>query len=130
MTFRPPPRPDAPARLAWRVLLAVLLAVVSGLALTPGPPAGAGLGWDKANHVLAFTALALCASLAFDAVAGLPRRVALALLAYGVAIELAQSQIPGRSADGHDLVADGLGVAAGLLLAHLCTRLWTRRSRR
>ena len=74
-------------------------------------------GWDKANHALAF------ASLAFSAVWALwqrPRQwpvLVAALLVYGVGIEIAQSFLPPREADWHDVVADGVGIALGLLAA-------------
>lgn len=104
-------------RVLWRALLALLLAVITWLALSPAPPKSVDLGWDKANHSLAF------ASLAFSAVWALwqrPRQwiwLVLALLAYGIGIEIAQSFLPPREADWHDVVADGVGIALGLLAA-------------
>jgi VanZ family protein len=104
-------------RVLWRALLALLLAVITWLALSPAPPKSVDLGWDKANHLLAF------ASLAFSAVWALwqrPRQwiwLVLALLAYGIGIEIAQSFLPPREADWHDVVADGAGIALGLLAA-------------
>ena len=63
------------------------------------------------------------ASLAFSAVWAFwqqprlwPRLVAV-LLAYGIGIEIAQSFIPSRDADWHDVVADSVGIALGLLAA-------------
>ncbi|HEY9106346.1 MAG TPA: VanZ family protein [Roseateles sp.] len=113
-------------RVQWRALLALLLVVITWLALSPAPPKTVDLGWDKANHVLAF------ASLAFSAVWALwqrPRQwiwLVLALLAYGVFIEIAQSFLPPRSADWHDVVADGVGIALGLLAAWPVARLGDR----
>ncbi len=110
-------------RTAWRVLLLLLLIVVTWLALTPEPPRDADLGWDKANHLAAF------GSLAFSSVWALwqrPRQwlwLVLALLAYGIGIEIAQSFLPPREADWHDVVADSLGIALGLLLAWPIARL-------
>lgn len=104
-------------RRAWRGLLVVLLIAISYLALVPDPPRGVNTGWDKTNHLLAFTALA------YTAVWALwphPRRwplLVLALLAYGGAIELAQSRLPPRSGEWSDLLADGLGIALGLAAA-------------
>ncbi|RZL36859.1 MAG: VanZ family protein [Rubrivivax sp.] len=104
-------------RLLWRALLGLLLVVITFLALSPAPPKTVDLGWDKANHALAF------GSLAFSAVWALwpqPRRwgwLVLALLAYGIGIEIAQSFLPPREADWHDVVADSLGIALGLLAA-------------
>lgn len=101
----------------WRLLLAVLLVAITWLALVPAPPRTLTTGWDKSNHALAF------ASLAFAAVWALwqqPRhwpRLVLALVAYGIAIEIAQSFLPPREADWHDVVADSVGIALGLLVA-------------
>lgn len=104
-------------RVLWRLLLAALLIVITWLALVPAPPRTLTTGWDKSNHALAF------ASLAFTAVWALwqqPRhwpRLVLALVAYGIAIEIAQSFLPPREADWHDVVADSMGIALGLLVA-------------
>ena len=104
-------------RVLWRALLALLLAVITWLALSAAPPEAFNTGWDKANHALAF------ASLAFSAVWALWRQrrqwplLFIALLAYGGAIEIAQSFLPPREADWHDLLADGAGIALGLLAA-------------
>lgn len=104
-------------RRLWRALLAVLLVAITGLALLPDPPQTVSTGWDKSNHALAF------ASLAFASVWALwprPRQWGLlvaALLAYGGAIEVAQTFLPPRSGDWLDLLADGCGIALGLLAA-------------
>lgn len=108
----------APARRPlWRALLLALLATITWLALSPAPPK-VHTGWDKANHALAFAALA------FSAVWALwprPRQwllwLAPALLAYGGFIEIAQSFTPQRQADWADLLADSIGIALGLLAA-------------
>jgi VanZ family protein len=112
-----------PGQRAWRALLGLLAAVVGVLALMPAPPDATRLGWDKLNHLAAFAALALCAVFGWrDAraarLAWLP-----ALLAYGAAIELLQRQVPNRSAEWSDLLADAIGIAAGALLAEW----WLRR---
>jgi VanZ family protein len=109
----------APARRPlWRALLLALLATITWLALSPKPPPTADTGWDKANHALAFAALA------FSAVWALwprPRQwllwLAPALLAYGGFIEIAQSFTPQRQGDWADLLADAVGIALGLLAA-------------
>ncbi len=46
-----------------------------------------------------------------------------ALLAYGGFIEVAQSFAPPRQADWADLLADGVGIALGLLAAWPITRM-------
>jgi len=104
-----------PASTGWRALLAALVLAICWLAFSPHPPTAVDTSWDKLNHLSAFTALALCAERAFGGPAW--RRSALALLGFGVVIELVQSQIPGRSAEAADVLADAVGIAAGLLLA-------------
>ena len=118
----------APERRAlWRVLLAVLLIVITWLALIPAPPKVITTGWDKSNHALAF------ASLAFSSVWALwqrPRQwiwLVLALVAYGIGIEIAQSFLPPREADAKDVLADTVGIFIGLLLAWPITASAARR---
>ena len=104
-------------RPLWRALLAALLVTITWLALVPHPPQAITTGWDKSNHALAF------ASLAFSSVWALlprPRQwplIVAALLAYGIGIEIAQHFLPPREADWHDVVADSVGIALGLLAA-------------
>jgi len=104
------------ARL-WKLVLVVLLVAVSYLALTPRPPAGIDLGWDKLNHMAAFTALAFCAALGFRTT----RRTLLAasggLLVFGGLIEILQLTVPGRSSEWGDLLADAIGIAVGMAIA-------------
>lgn len=69
---------------------------------------------DKAKHVFAFLVLALCISLFWRASRPF---VAATLIVYGVAIELVQLFVPGRSASVWDVLADVIGIACGLLLA-------------
>ena len=107
-------------RRLWQTLFVLLFIAISYLALSPAPPAGISTGWDKANHALAF------ASLAFSArFAGARRNwpLFIALLAYGGVIELLQLNIPNRDGDWHDLLADGVGIALGLVAATVGARL-------
>ena len=46
-------------RRLWQMLLLLLLLSITWLALSPAPPPAASVGWDKANHLLAFAALDL-----------------------------------------------------------------------
>ena len=111
----------------WRGLLLTLLLGVTTLALSPAPPRTLDTGWDKANHLLAFGSLAFCGVWAFWPQ---PRQwgwLVLALLAYGVGIEIAQGFMPPREADLRDVLADGLGIALGLLLAWPLARHAARR---
>lgn len=114
-------------RRHWRALLALMLVVITYLALSPAPPKGITTGWDKSNHALAF------ASLAFACVWSKwpsPRQwgwIVAALVAYGIGIEIAQSFLPPREADWHDVVADSVGIALGLLAAWPVTASAARR---
>ena len=96
------------ATLIWSVVMA-------WLAFRPVAAIETGLPWDKANHAAAFVVLTVLAGLGWPRSPGIAR-VAI-LLAAGVMIELVQGlpQI-GRDADVWDVVADGVGIAAGLVL--------------
>jgi VanZ family protein len=111
------------AHLAWRLGLGLLVVVVCWLAFSPAPPPQLHTHWDKLNHTLAFAALGWCACLGWP-MPPAPRRVAhllglaLALLAFGAFIEVVQSQLPARSAEWADLLADAVGTLLGGGLAH------------
>ena len=96
----------------------LLLALVIGVTLSPIAylPQQAFSLWDKAQHALAFAALAALGALAY------PRRVGLlaaSLLVFGGAIELAQAATGWRTGDWADWLADAVGLVAGLALAAL-----------
>lgn len=116
LAFAAPLVHGASARRRWRVVSVLLLLAVVALALMPQPPTALSTGWDKMNHALAFCALGFAWRLAFPAGWRQALGVALALLAFGGAIEVAQSFVPGRQADGIDLLADAVGGAAGLAM--------------
>jgi VanZ family protein len=95
------------------VCLAVAIAVLS---LVPGEQLPEVRLWDKLQHILAYVALACW----FASIVVRRKHVwvVLALLCFGALIELLQGQMGlGRQADLHDLGANALGIAAGLLLA-------------
>lgn len=105
----------------WQGLLLVLATVVCWLAFSPVPPPAADTGWDKANHALAFAVLAVVAELACWFKARRRALTAAGLLAFGAFIELVQTQIPQRSGEWPDLLADATGIALGLaLVAAVC----------
>jgi VanZ family protein len=105
-----------PARRGWAVFVAVTTAFVLYMALAPQPE-GPSLPWDKANHVSAFTVLSFGLLHALRASAHRYLVSAVALQMLGVAIELAQLYVPGRSAQVVDAIADAVGIAVGLTLA-------------
>jgi VanZ family protein len=96
------------------------------LAFTPSPVPEIDTGWDKLNHWLAFASMAFSACFAFALARHRLLKVMLALLAFGVVIELVQSQIPGRDADALDVLADAIGIGGGLLLVWIHDRLRRR----
>lgn len=90
------------------------MVAVTALMLLPRPPSAADTGWDKLNHVLAF------AGPCFAGLAALPRvtrqaavQLAVGLVAWGGALELLQTQLPPRSGEWADLLADAVGVMVG-----------------
>jgi VanZ family protein len=101
----------------WRALLVLLVLVVAGFAFTPSMASLPIEHVDKVQHVLAFGCMAGVAALGWPAWRSTALKIGAALLTYGVFIEVVQSFIPGRDASALDVLADGLGVAAGLLAA-------------
>lgn len=83
--------------------------------------------WDKAQHALGFVLLAwsghwaYCPPGTLGAVGAVGMRrpvvLALGLLLFGAAIEIAQSVTGWRHGDGLDLLADAVGLVFGLVTA-------------
>lgn len=110
----------------WWIAGGVLIAI--GIAAGSLAPAGSapsiGL-WDKAEHALGYAALAAW----FAGIVPPSRyvRLGVALLAFGVAIELAQGAMNvGRTADPRDVLANGVGIVIGLGMAALGASGWIR----
>ncbi len=127
---------DRLAVLTCRLGFWLPLVVCTYLALVPEPPDNPvfRLG-DVILHAAAFTYLTFAFLLVDtarfpDSVRqpgiGLDRAIALrallAMLGYGIFLEVMQSLIPERSAELKDLAVDLLGIALGLLLAALLAR--------
>lgn len=89
----------------WACVSAVIV-----LALMPTATQVPSTGWDKGNHLLAFTVLAVLGLRAYPVhtVA-----VLLGLLIFGGLIELLQSLTPDRMAEWADWLADSLGLLLG-----------------
>ncbi len=105
----------------YTTLFFVSLAVITWLALTPHSPRLLAEDVnDKLQHVTAFGWLMFIAHCSLPS---LRLRIAgLALLGYGVLIEIAQHFIPTRSASLSDIVADLAGITiAAVLLRYACT---------
>jgi len=103
-------------RRSWRLLLLSLLAVVSWFAFMPETSNDGVQHLDKVRHLLAFSTLALVASLGWTPGRSNTLYVASGLMAYGLLIELVQTQLLTRSGSAADWLADGVGIAIGLLL--------------
>ena len=97
----------------WRIALGLSLIAILWLATTSSPYPMPSSPSDKVNHVIAFVELTLLARL------GWPGRTVfhylVPLLAYGLALELVQSQLDHRDFSWADLLADAVGIALGLL---------------
>ena len=104
---------------AWRAVLLLLMCVAAWFAFIPAQVSVQPDGIDKVEHFLAFATLGLAAS--FTSNPGLQRlaRAGAGLMMYGGFIELVQTQLPTRQGDWADVLADAVGVAAGLALAAL-----------
>jgi VanZ family protein len=107
--------------MRWRIASIFLLATVLGLALAPEVwpwNKQFGSNWhlsDKWMHGLTFAALAVWYSGQYA------RRdywwFAFGLVIFGALIEACQSMVSYRTAETADLVADALGIGAGILIA-------------
>ena len=107
-------------RLARAGLLIAAIAITV-LALMPATEVPITTSWDKLDHWLAFFTLSFLANHSF------PQRsywrvIAVALVAYGIGIELAQWITPDRDADAMDVVADSIGIV--IYGAVLFARRW------
>ena len=113
----------AAARWPFAWLTAVLLVYVTWEALRPDPGGSSIDQLDKLLHFMAFSTLAVSSGLARSPGRGGNRAIAAWLLLYGVLIEIAQAYVPGREASWLDLMADAVGIAAGLGLGTRLRRL-------
>ena len=114
------------------LMMAVLFAASSASDTSAVPP----VFTDTILHVGAYAALGLTVFRAF-ADARFERMTPLRALAavlfcilYGVSDEFHQSFVPGRTPDVKDLVADGVGAAAGAGALLLLKAVWRRKSTR
>lgn len=116
-------------RRLWAALFVFFTSYTLASALSPFPR-GPALGWDKANHVLAFAALAFAGLLALRERPRPLLTLSLGLLALGVGIEVGQAFVPGRSPDGLDVLADAMGIVLGLGMASGLAQSMDRRAHR
>ena len=108
-------------KIFFKLLFVSALVVTTVLALLPIEMLTAPVfnWWDKAQHALAFAVLGV---LGFAAFPSRPGRVALGLVLYGIAIELAQLAVGWRFGEWEDVVADTAGLALVWLLRHVGLR--------
>jgi VanZ family protein len=86
--------------------------MVAVLSLLPGNDLPAVGISDKFEHIIAYAVLALLGGLAIP---GATVLLAVGLSALGVAMEICQMVVPGRSAEIGDAVADAIGVCLSLV---------------
>lgn len=106
------------AKKSWRLLTGMLVLVVCWFAFAPSANVPTAW-WDKANHALAFAALAFSARFAF------PRHFWMSmsgLAAFGFAIEVVQFFLPSRNSEWFDLLSDLVGIAIGAGIAAIVQR--------
>jgi VanZ family protein len=118
------------ARRLWAAVLGLLVGFTLFKALSPPEQAIVTLGWDKADHLAAFAAIAGVGVIALHGVAGGRWWLGSGLLLLGALIEVAQLYVPGRSSDWQDLLADAGGIAIGLTLGAALTAHFERRKGR
>lgn len=99
------------------LLWAAAVWMIGGMQTTPAVPGGLGL--DKVAHFLMYGMLGFLLARGWTAVRWrgawlLPAAIALLL---GVADELRQQSVPGRSAEVADWLADFTGAATGVFIA-------------
>lgn len=111
---------DFSAPSFWRLPFWICLVAVLVLSLLPPSINMPSTGWDKFNHALAFGVLALLSSRAYP---NHCLRLLVLLLAYGGLIEVLQSFTTYRLAEWADLLADGIGLIAAMLLMKLVAML-------
>lgn len=106
----------------FRFALGLCLLVISWFAFSAQPPPlGQDLFSDKVQHFAAFLALSLCLDMAFPRQRFLRWKLP-CLLAYGLLIELVQSQVPGRDASVLDWLTDAAAISVYWLLLRLPLR--------
>lgn len=110
---------------AWRTAFFGCMLAVMGLSLSPLDAPLPTTGWDKSNHLLGFSVMAVLGCLAY------PGRwwvVLGGLLLYGGLIEGLQSLTPHRSAEWGDWLADGIGLLLGGALVRWWPGVWQRKA--
>jgi VanZ family protein len=111
---------------SWWIVggLAMVLAIIV-TSLLPSSSLPSVQVWDKFEHAVAYFVLAAW----FGGIVRPDRyrRLALALLALGIAVEVSQQAMGlGRTADLRDVLANAIGIVLGLAIAVLGVSGWMR----
>ncbi|WP_288369993.1 VanZ family protein [uncultured Marinobacter sp.] len=100
-------------RRLWQAVLLVSVVAILYLATTSSSYPIPSSDNDKINHLIAFLELTIVTRLAW------PRLSAIwytpALLGFGLLLEVVQANLPYRDFSLADVLADGLGIAIGML---------------
>ena len=108
-----------------RALFYCAVAAVVYVSLLPSEALVPTVFWDKLEHAAAYCVLGILGYAAYrNPTHRLP--VAIGLVALGAALELAQTQVPGRAGDLADAFANSVGVALALGADQTLRRLTTR----
>lgn len=108
----PKPKPSQmPAAMLLGGAVVVMMGVVIWAAVQPTDPLSRYIHTDTARHILAFSAIGLCAALMPSAKT---RLMALAaVLGFALLVEIIQIPVPDRQASWSDLFASSVGSFAG-----------------
>ena len=111
--------------LLWGLRLSALVytLLLNWQLLTPVTIVQAG-GWDKLFHFSGFFVLAGMLAQGWQQLSCVQWFTS--LLLYAALTEVLQHFIPGRSFSIMDWLANGLGIATGLLLSYLLSKSWPR----
>jgi VanZ family protein len=96
-----------------------MMGITCWFAFTPRPPGFDFKDADKLNHLLAFSALTLAGCLSRPPTSQPWLVVLVGMLLFGLFIEAVQSQLPARTAEWGDVLADSVGMLIGLLVLKL-----------
>ncbi|WP_251360011.1 VanZ family protein [Kangiella sp. TOML190] len=106
----------------FKILFVIATVVIFILSLIPGKQLPSGLPWDKAVHFVGYAGLAFLARLGSKKHPSW--QLVIGCIIFSLLIEFLQQFIPNRGFEWLDLLANSLGVVAGVSLALLIQRWW------